>query len=548
MIKREKLGAGSYGIVYLVESPKSGEINVMKRNLMPNDISFNQSIREMDLLAFIQEINQFVVHLKEVKFGEPFIKSVNSPLVGKDYVDIIDDNIHFVFEKAKNDLFYEIYESEDKDNLIKISKTLMIQMLVGLEIMHVNKIIHRDIKPANILIFEDEHGKYIKYCDFGISKFFTYQDGNTKKVATLIYRAPEIVIGAPYDYKSDIWSLGCIFFEMISKKQFVTQNLEPVKLFNTILMKIAIPPPLKDLREFIESGNIKITLPPPKQLGGGKTFKGLLGLSLKGEELFNTHVGKLPLFVNLLTNMISIISKDRYSAIQCLKHEFFDNKRKIINEYIKHDIKTVDIEIPINIVECNERKWMKNFIFTIYNDRDNHVWYTNRILFNIIALYDDHLYKLYNNSKDHNKESTKLGLFYSKERNDLNLMIITYLFIKYFSSTQYVVPFDSILADIYNTEENKLIGLEFEEHLLKSNNYRIYHGTLLEAADNLSLELTDQNINYLLINYFDNKEIIGMKPTEALTFLYDKNPSLTNEIKSGDSDDATVNKNNIDTA
>jgi hypothetical protein len=114
-------------------------------------------------------------------------------------------------------------------------------------------------------------------------------------------------------------------------------------------------------------------------------------------------------------------------------------------------------------------------------------------------------------------------------------MTVVYLFIKYFSSTQSTVTFDDILSDDYNTEANKILALEFEESLLKSNKYRLYHGTLFEAADNLNLRLNEQNVDYLLINYFNNKEIRNMKPTDALKFLYDKNPALIVESKSGDS-------------
>jgi serine/threonine protein kinase len=79
----------------------------------------------------------------------------------------------------------------------------------------VNRVLHRDLKPQNLLI--DERG-YIKVADFGLARAFclpvhTY----THEVVTLWYRAPEILLGSKfYSTSVDIWSLGCVFAEMVS--------------------------------------------------------------------------------------------------------------------------------------------------------------------------------------------------------------------------------------------------------------------------------------------------------------------------------------------
>lgn len=93
------------------------------------------------------------------------------------------------------------------------------------------RIMHRDIKPCNILISEDE--TTIKLADFGLARTFglplkTY----THEVVTLWYRAPEVILGTHvYSNAIDMWSLGCVFFEMLAAKPLFTGRSEIDQLF-----------------------------------------------------------------------------------------------------------------------------------------------------------------------------------------------------------------------------------------------------------------------------------------------------------------------------
>ena len=81
-------------------------------------------------------------------------------------------------------------------------------MLLGLKDIHSQQINHRDIKLLNVFLTQNN---VIKIGDFGISK---KNDGSSETVGTIHYMAPEVVNAKPYSPESDVWSLGCLLYEL----------------------------------------------------------------------------------------------------------------------------------------------------------------------------------------------------------------------------------------------------------------------------------------------------------------------------------------------
>lgn len=107
-----------------------------------------------------------------------------------------------------------------------VQQSYLYQLLNGIAFCHLNLTVHRDLKPQNLLI---DHRGNIKLADFGLARAFGLpMRMYTHEVITLWYRAPEILLGTKiYSIAVDVWSLGCIFAEMVSSSfYYLSQTIK----------------------------------------------------------------------------------------------------------------------------------------------------------------------------------------------------------------------------------------------------------------------------------------------------------------------------------
>ncbi|KAK7482976.1 hypothetical protein BaRGS_00025753 [Batillaria attramentaria] len=114
----------------------------------------------------------------------------------------------------------------------------MLQLVNGVDFLHSNRIVHRDLKPQNILISSEGQ---LKLADFGLARIYSFQMALTTVVVTLWYRAPEVLLQTRYSAAVDLWSCGCIFSELHSRRALFKGNSEFDQL-KKIFEVMGLPP------------------------------------------------------------------------------------------------------------------------------------------------------------------------------------------------------------------------------------------------------------------------------------------------------------------
>jgi serine/threonine protein kinase len=209
--KLEKIGTGTYGVVYKARDKNKTEIVALKKILLdvePEGIP-STAIREICILRELLHPN--IVELKDVV--------------------ATDDKLYLVFEYVDQDL-KQYLDSLPRDQMqdMRTIKSFLYQILLGVSYLHSKRVLHRDLKPQNILITRSGN---VKLADFGLAR--TYQiplRPYTHEVVTLWYRAPEILLGTlEYSSALDIWSVGAIFLELLTKSPYFVGDSEIDQLF-----------------------------------------------------------------------------------------------------------------------------------------------------------------------------------------------------------------------------------------------------------------------------------------------------------------------------
>eukprot|EP00054_Salpingoeca_dolichothecata_P017291 m.103258 g.103258 ORF g.103258 m.103258 type:complete len:295 (-) comp22395_c0_seq1:31-915(-) len=286
-LKTEKIGEGTYGTVYKAQVRATGDLVALKEiKLEAEDEGVpSTAIREISLLKELNHPN--IVRLVEVIHANK--------------------NLTLVFEFLDRDLKRHMDISQGGLDPMLI-KSYMYQLFKGIAFSHSHRVLHRDLKPQNLLI--DRHGS-IKLADFGLARAFgipvrTY----THEVVTLWYRAPEILLGTKqYACPVDIWSLGCIFAEMITRRPLFPGDSEIDELFRIFRV---LGTPTDD------------TWPGVSELPDYKP----IFPKWERQNLADLIPGADEVAIDLLSSMLQYEPSKRISAKMAMQHQYFDDLEK----------------------------------------------------------------------------------------------------------------------------------------------------------------------------------------------------------------------------
>ncbi|XP_021723341.1 cell division control protein 2 homolog C-like [Chenopodium quinoa] len=301
--KLEKVGEGTYGKVYKAKEKTTGQLVALKKTRLEMDEEGvpPTALREVSLLQMLSQ-SLYVVRLLCVEH----VDKKNST------TGIAKPLLYLVFEYLDTDLKKFIDSHRKGPNPRPLPPTqvqsFLFQLLKGVAHCHSHGVLHRDLKPQNLLVDKDKG--ILKIADLGLGRSFTVpMKSYTHEIVTLWYRAPEVLLGSThYSTGVDIWSVGCIFAEMVRRQALFPGDSEFQQLLH-IFRLLGTPteeqwPGVTALRDWHvypvwESQNLARAVP---------------SLGADG--------------VDLLSKMLKYDPAERISAKAALDHPYFDNLDK----------------------------------------------------------------------------------------------------------------------------------------------------------------------------------------------------------------------------
>ncbi|KAG2425278.1 hypothetical protein HXX76_013860 [Chlamydomonas incerta] len=291
------IGKGSYGLVCAAKDNLTGEMVAIKKiqNVFDNVADAHRILREITLLRVLRHPD--IVEIKHIMLP-------SDPNTFKD--------LYVCFELMESDLHTVIGANDDLT--ADHHKVFLFQLLRGLNFMHSNGVLHRDLKPKNILA---NSNCKLKICDFGLARPHLLDGAGaapltpvlwTDYVATRWYRAPELCgcFYGRYSSAVDMWSIGCIFAEVLLGKPLFPGR-DAVNQLQLITDLLGKPPP-----HVIDAiGNVK-----------ARAFLNALEPK-RPRQLSSKFPAADPLALDLLARLLAFDPAVRPTAAEALGHPYF---------------------------------------------------------------------------------------------------------------------------------------------------------------------------------------------------------------------------------
>jgi mitogen-activated protein kinase 1/3 len=311
------IGSGAYGAVINAYDNKTNKnIAIKKLKSISDAVDLKRVLREVMIMKYVQHEN--IIPLYDVIFHinkNPQLKKIG--------------DIYLIMEKMDSDLQKIIFSKQELSD--DHYQFILYQILRAIYYLHSANIIHRDFKPSNVLINED---CTIKLCDFGMSRNLKEDDLTlTEYVVTRYYRAPEIMLSSHhYSKKIDVWSVGCSFAELLTKR-FLFPGENYIAQIKLIIE--ALGSPSEDDLNFISNDSAK------------KYVRDLGKIEKKPIEKIINY--PYPLALDLLDKMLVFNPDKRISIEGALNHPYLKNIREGIEDPVYKGTLNLDFDYDHNI-------------------------------------------------------------------------------------------------------------------------------------------------------------------------------------------------------
>ncbi|KAL6862111.1 protein kinase [Trichoderma novae-zelandiae] len=293
--KLNDIEEGTYGFVARATEIASGRVVALKRLKLepgdPNGLPVT-GLREIQILKNCRHRN--VVAMQEVVVGNDLSRPDNS--------------IFLVLEFVEHDL-KSILQDMPEPFLSSEVKRLLLQLASGVAYLHQNYILHRDLKTSNLLL---SNRGLLKIADFGMARYVgDPRPKLTQLVVTLWYRAPELLLGArAYDAAVDMWSVGCIMGELITREPLL-QGANEVGQISKVFELCGVPTDdsWPSFRRLPNARSLRLPKQAPPHASGSVIRARFPSLTAAG--------------ASLLGALLSLDPERRPSARDVLDHDYF---------------------------------------------------------------------------------------------------------------------------------------------------------------------------------------------------------------------------------
>ena len=356
LIERE-LGAGGYGKVYLCSRRDRPEQKFAVKRL------------------FVHSVTDFLLSYREIDIAKKMDHPHIIPLIGYCLNELSwstrpppgerDDDICLIFPAAMCDLadLPGLHEKPETEILGIFS-----QILSGVAHIHYCGYFHRDIKPSNVLCMADGT---VKLCDFGVSEKMFKHNYVTAGLGSFQFRAPEMLLSFGVNwYQSDVWSLGCLLYYMLSGAYVGLSMNKPEN-------RVA------EMQNIIDGYPFPIDLPMERRMSGVEyrcvstliSFEGKIRVKLSNPSVFRRY----------LARMLALNPENRPTVAELLKHSYISRHRNdVVKDIIVSPVETRQMKACNPVVMSR----VQNSVFDAFFGCSSALWYRDAVVFTSLVIFD----------------------------------------------------------------------------------------------------------------------------------------------------------------